>query len=265
MSMLRVCGLSHKGQVRAENQDAFLINGMVEQELLGLKLAEEGLFFTRYGLLCAVADGMGGHRGGSVASKQALEALVFKFSQLAELENVQQASKYLQRQILNIHRRLLERGAREPELAGMGTTLSGVYLRPSFAFYFHAGDSRLYRFRAGALMQLTSDHRPEVAFGTDSARFDRGAKSGVITNCLGCKAANCSPESKEISFREKDILLLCSDGLSDMLELEAMEAIFEQEQDLAETARQLVSEANVVGGLDNITLVLIKKEGDYRG
>jgi len=262
MISLHACGLSHVGQVRPENQDAFLINGMVEQSLLELKLTEQGFSFSRFGLLCAVADGMGGHRGGSVASRQVMEALAIEFFRLAEIEDVHQVSEHLHRHILDLHQHLLERGAREPELAGMGTTLLGVYLRPDFGLYFHLGDCRLYRLRTGALMLLTSDHSPKVAFGTNPAVSGQSSKSGVITNCLGANAPSCSPEIKKVSFLADDLLLLCSDGLSDMLDFDAIEAILNQRQDLAKTARQLVSEANRSGGFDNISLLLIKKE-DY--
>jgi len=265
MTMLHVCALSHIGKVRTENQDAFLINGMVDQEFIELKLSEQGLIFNRYGLLCAVADGMGGHRGGGIASKQALDLLSLEFHRLAKLEDVQRASQYIDHCILNIHRQLLGRGTKESELSGMGTTLLGVYLHPGFACAFHAGDSRLYRFRSGTLMQLTSDHRPEVTLVTNYGRLSSDVKSGIITNCVGCNANSCKPELSKVSFHRNDTLMLCSDGLSDMLELEFMEAILNQEQNLPESTRKMVAEANKAGGFDNITLVLIKKEDDYYG
>ena len=263
MISLQACGLSHIGQVRQENQDTFLINGMVEQKLLALKLDEAGLSFSRFGMLCAVADGMGGHRGGSVASRQVLETLALEFPRLVNIPDALQVNEYLHRHILAIHHHLLERGAKEPELTGMGTTLLGVYLRPDFGFYFHLGDSRLYRLRAGALMQLTSDHSAEAAFGAHFADPKRTSKSGAITNCLGGNLISCSPDIKKLSFLENDLLLLCSDGLSDMLELETMETILKQRQPLVETVHQLVDKANTAGVVDNITLVVIKKEGAY--
>jgi len=238
---------------------------MVEQELLEPKIFEQKISFIGDGLLCAVADGMGGHRGGDVASRQALEALATESPRLTQLKDAKLVGEHLEQYIQNIHRELLERGDREPELSGMGTTLLGVYLHPDFALCFHAGDSRLYRYRGGTLMQLTSDHSPEVIFGTNFADSAHNRKSGTILNCLGGDAVNCSPEIKEISFREKDILLLCSDGLSDMVELETMDILFDQELNLPETAWQLIAEANKSGGLDNITVVLIKKEGEHNG
>jgi protein phosphatase len=143
----------------------------------------------------------------------------------------------------------------------MGTTLTGIYLRSAFALCFHVGDSRLYRFRGGALMQLTSDHTPETAAGSISEQGGRRPKSGVVTNCIGGGVDNCSPSFRAVPFGENDILLLCSDGLSDMLELEAMEAVFSEQHDPAEIARQLLEGANLAGGKDNISLVLVRKEG----
>ncbi|MCW3488701.1 PP2C family protein-serine/threonine phosphatase [Dethiobacter alkaliphilus] len=261
MSCLHICGLSHTGQVRQENEDAFLVGVMVEKQFLDLKLDEEGLFFSRWGLLCAVADGMGGHRAGAVASQQVLDALAFEHFRFDRREEHRQAKERLNRQIKMFHRHLLERGAREPALAGMGTTLTGIYLRSGFALCFHVGDSRLYRFRGGALMQLTSDHTPETATGNIPEHGGRSPKSGVVTNCIGGGVDNCSPSFRTVPFTDNDILMLCSDGLSDMLELEAMEKVFSEQQDLVVIARQLLEGANLAGGKDNISLVLVRKEG----
>ncbi len=261
MTSLHVCALSDAGKVRHQNQDAFLVNGMVDRCALELRLLEGGLSFCHSGLLCAVADGMGGHRGGAEASQVILSALALELPQLAGLADGKDAARHLANVIRSLHRHLRTRGTREPELAGLGATLVGVYLRPEYGLCFHVGDSRLYRYRAGSLMQMTSDHSPEVLMRSQAGDHTSERRSGVVVNSVGGSLDECTPETADLSFREGDLLLLCSDGLSDALALSVVEGVLRRREDPSVVANALVTAANAAGGRDNITVVLIKRGG----
>ena len=263
-----ICGSSDIGNVRPDNQDTIMINGIIERKEVIMRLDREGLFFKHHGLLCAVADGIGGHKGGAMASHQVLLGLATEMICFSGID-CQESKQFLEMLALRLHNSMNKQGDLNPGLKGMGTTLTGVYLRPDWGFYFHAGDSRVYRFRGDFLIQLTTDHVIENTTGVQGQYIEQGSKSGIITNCIGGGSSlGCRLETGDLSMEYGDILMLCSDGLSDMLSLEKMEElIFAGQQDLVQTSRDLISEAKQAGGQDNISLILIasqRKGGNKR-
>lgn len=261
MSILHICGVSDVGCLREENQDAILAGSIIERKELQLILPQDGYYIKHYGLLCAVADGLGGHQGGAVASHLALDYLAKGKLNVNRTLLAQEFGGQLVKHIKDAHDLVLEKGQVEPEYYGMGTTLTGIFLHQNFSMFFHVGDSRLYRFRGDFLMQLTKDHTVESMTQQVTGESSAAAKSGIITNCIGGgKEVRCNPEVGEANFKEGDILLLCSDGLSDMLALENIEEIIASKKGLDSATHGLVDAAKKAGGHDNISVVLIEKQ-----
>jgi serine/threonine protein phosphatase PrpC len=248
-------GLTDVGRKRRHNEDAYLLD------------AERGLF--------VVADGMGGHAAGEVASRITVESIQeyiaatdeqhesswpFGFNSRVSLEGnrlttaVEKANEKVMRAVQN-----------RPELKGMGTTVVAALFDAERATLVHVGDSRAYLFRDGELRRLTDDHswvQEQVNAGILS---EDEAKShplkNVVTRALG-GAAHVSVDLIEVPVRPGDRFLLCSDGLTGMVPDEDLFAHFRSEGDLEKTVRQLVDMANDRGGVDNVTAILVEVEAD---
>lgn len=261
MSRIMFYGTTDTGCVRQENQDAILINGIIERDTVAMELSSEGLFYKHYGLLCAVADGIGGQEGGAMASHLVLRDLAAELFQLSSCATSEEAERYLEELVQRMHQSVIHQGKMNPHLAKMGTTLTGIYLRPNYGIYFHAGDSRLYRFRGDFLIQLTNDHVLENINDSPGENVLEGSKSGIITSSIGGgPSARCLLDTSEVLMEADDILMLCSDGLSNMVPLEKMEEIIADNNDNLENAvESLITAAKNAGGYDNISVILMKK------
>ena len=240
---LRACGLSDVGRSRNHNEDHFEIVGD--------------------GRLCVVADGMGGHGHGDLASRIAVEAIL---EHLGSPEGGPgELSKLLEVAINNAHHRLLERVAADEELLGMGTTTVVMLVGEGAAVVAHVGDSRAYRLRQGVLEQLTEDHswvNEQVRAGflsVDQARSH--PLKNVVTRALGGESG-IQVDVGEIEVQPEDLYLLCSDGLTTMLRDEEIGEHLRQvgERSVEEVCSRLVGDANERGGLDNVTVVLVAVE-----
>jgi protein phosphatase len=231
--------LSDPGQVRKNNEDTPLVR------------SDLGLF--------AVADGMGGHAAGEVASQLAIQTLV---------ECVTEAGAGLGAVVLvrafdRANRTILDRSIDEPSTHGMGTTLTVLAIngRREGALLAHIGDSRLYRWRADRLDQLTRDHtwvQEHIDAGVLTPEQARNHPfASVLTRVLGT-TATAAPDIERISVEPGDLFLLCSDGLTGMLEAEMIATILAADLPLDRTARLLIDAANGAGGADNITVVLAR-------
>jgi len=223
------------GRVREKNDDSFLI--------------EPPLY--------AVADGMGGHRGGDVASQLALETVDRMF-----LEG--QGS--LAEQIREANRTVFERSAEDRAVAGMGTTLTAALVREGEVHLAHVGDSRAYLLRAGALRQLTKDHtlvgRMIRAGEISEAEAEVHPHRNVLTRSVGTEP-DVRVDEEDVGLLEGDRLLLCSDGLTNMVTEDQIQAILETTPtNPQEAADRLVRAANRAGGVDNITVVVLDLVGD---
>ena len=262
MSRIVISATSDTGAVRANNEDCFLVGGMIERDgFIHLEVSTDSLFFNRYGLLCAVADGMGAHAGGEFASRYVLERLVRDALHIPLASGEETVKAFLQNIILAVHKELNDQGDLNPNLAGMGSTLTGVLLSPTQNFLFHVGDSRLYRFREGLLQRVTRDHSPNE-FPAEDESVQR--KTGGLVNSIGAGPAfDCRPEIESgLAFVAGDILMLCSDGLSDAGGKETLRDILRQEVTLSEKATNLITAARRSGATDNMTVILIERQGD---
>ena len=244
------CSASDRGKVRAENEDRYLAE------------AELGLF--------VVSDGMGGHRGGALASQIVSEDLPVMIETGLDRLRVGSAGairSLLSKAIAEQSRQLLLEGGSESGFKDMGATLVMVLLRNGRAYVANLGDSRMYRFRGGRLRQLTKDH------SVVSELVDRGQikpeeaekheAAGEITHYVGMEEKP-APYVCSFGLRKGDRLLLCTDGLSDMVDDGAIAAILGGEDEIERACRRLVDAANAAGGEDNVTVLLIEWFGRSR-
>lgn len=248
------------GRKRSGNEDSFCL----AQEL--------GLF--------VVADGMGGHAAGEVASRLAVETILEWMRKYARGESRtlvgppvtsgSEQANWLLSSIRLANRMIFDAAQGGAEYAGMGTTLVAALAMGPRVALAHVGDSRIYRVRDERIVQLSRDHsliQQQLEHGMISAEEAHDSQyRHLITRALGLK------ESVEVDLDEQDVLagdrlLLCSDGLSDLLEDEEMlAAILEHSDDLEKTCQALVDRANYKGGDDNITVLLIQaREGGRAG
>ena len=219
------------GLARNRNEDAFLIDDGAS--------------------LYAIADGMGGHAAGDVASQTAIAAFSAAFH---ETRSVLAAMK-------SANRAVHERSAREPEHSGMGTTLTGLHIFGNTAFVAHVGDSRLYRLHDAALEQLTTDHtvaQDMIDQGTlNKHDAMRHPLSSMLKRSLGLRP-DVDVDVFQTEIVTGDIFMLCSDGLTGMVTDEDLCAMLLEPKKMEASAAELVKAANMRGGLDNITVVLIR-------
>lgn len=227
--------ISHTGLVRPGNEDCFIMD-------------------TELGLL-AVADGMGGHQAGEVASYLALQTLREKLlnSPAGEpLPNLMAAAAFANEVVF---RSSLSSQERE----GMGTTMTAIWVVGSRGFLAHIGDSRAYLLRDGQLQHLTDDHSyvgELVRCG--SLTFDEARhhpRRNILTRALGTEKS-VDIDSREIELKTGDRLLLCTDGLYEVISDSEIQTIMSRKQELQATARELLNLALERGGPDNITVVL---------
>lgn len=230
---LRIAVASHRGLVRAANEDAVGVDGWV---LAGHEAGPLDIQVRpgERGAVLAIADGMGGHRGGADAARVALTAL---FATEGDLSAV----------VASAAEAVRTRAAATPDLAGMGTTLVGVRILPDGAAeFFNVGDSRAYRAVEGYLAQVSVDDRPVPVLPTDR---------GVVTQHLGGdRVVALDPHVHRVSLGAGDRVLLCSDGLHDMVDDGAIAACLGRP--LTDAAQALLDAALGAGGDDNVSIVV---------
>ena len=250
---VRFAGDTHVGMARAHNEDA-----------LHLPVDER---------LAIVADGMGGHASGEVASKMAVDTVVDYFKDTAEEQVLTWPFKVDRQGGADVTRlvtaiklanvKIHEQAQRDPAHKGMGTTIVSALFRDDGIILGHVGDSRVYRVREGQITQLTEDH----SLINDYIKMKRMTveeavnwpHKNVIVRALGMKEAVQVDVHSE-QPRLGDCYLLCSDGLSGMISDEVIREIVLGETDLDRAAEMLITAANNAGGKDNITVVLARIE-----
>ncbi len=206
--------------------------------------------------LFAVADGMGGHRGGQVASQVAVETMEHLASE---------GRGSLAEQVRRANRAVWDRSLEDEHLSGMGTTLTAARIDGTSALLAHVGDSRAYLLRDGILQRLTSDHtlveRMVRSGEITEAEADVHPHKNVLTRALGTDQ-EVEVDEESISLTDGDRLLLCSDGLTGMVTEDQIQAILETSADPQRAADRLVRAANRAGGIDNITVVVLDAVGE---
>ena len=241
---MRAFAKSDVGKLRDTNEDSYYISN-VDDEIK----------------IFILADGMGGYNGGEIASKLAVSTALSYIQ--TNFENIPKEKE----DILNLVKSAMEyanmvvyeKSNNEKELTGMGTTLEVCLIYNNKVYIGHVGDSRIYRIRKEFIRKLTHDHsyvQKLVKDGTITEEEARNhPKKNMLMKALGCTAF-LEPDVTVKGFIKDDIILMCSDGLSNMLDDEEIYEIIRQEGTLA--AEKLVEKANENGGYDNITAIVIR-------
>lgn len=238
MKNLSFAGLSDIGLIRQNNEDVWAA------------LPELGFF--------ALADGMGGHKAGEVAAKEAIDQLCHSLKQQTEITN---DLSVIRAAIEHANFHVYEKSRAIEACKGMGTTLCCIQWTHDAVIYAHVGDSRIYRFRQQKLEQLTHDHSLLAQWLSQGNKLDGSngpaPYKNIITRSVGtCKKAN--PEIGITSFEPDDLFILCSDGLTDVLSHTDLEMIIERCDSLDLMAARLIEKAKIKGSSDNITVLLVQ-------
>lgn len=193
----------------------------------------------------AVADGMGGHNAGEVASVDALANLQYFINDLPQGLSSMEFNEMMIVWLDSINKMITSKGMADPSMLEMGTTLVGIIYYGGKYYWMNCGDSRLYRYRDGHLTQLSSDHSLNAVNGEKK-------HSNIITNCIGggCKTSYLDLYEFSADFLEGDTYILCSDGLNDMVKDEEIERLVSE----GANANQLCEAAIVAGGFDNVSV-----------
>lgn len=268
---------SHAGLVRSKNEDSYLVfkTGRSWERLLTNLPEQLPERFDEAGYVMAVADGMGGHQAGEIASSHAIRtavAVILNHPHWAlKLDNpsnrIQEIEQTIQRgkgYFRSIHAAILERAKGDPGLATMGTTLTATYSFGGDLFVMHVGDSRAYVLSGGALRQLTKDHTiaQEMAdAGTMTAAQAQGHRlSHVLTRAMGGGADEVETSVEYHELADGDTVLLCTDGLTNMVPDSAIAEVLGRDAPAQDKAQALLDLALEAGGKDNVTVVV----GGYR-
>lgn len=238
------CGKSDIGLIRTNNEDSWLVDH------------SHNIF-----ILC---DGMGGHLAGEIASQEAVAAFasLVRKQQVADdrKSTLKKKLEQLRAVIQGVNASVYDLGKSDRELRGMGTTLCCVYFHRSTMIVGHVGDSRVYLLREGELSLLTQDHSlmlEMLELGELHRRDVRDcAYKNIITRAIGVSPL-VEPALQTVEMADGDRILLCSDGLSDMLSSSEIEAIINKNSTEQRAVDQLLFSANKKGGNDNITAILI--------
>lgn len=261
-------GLSDRGQIRSSNEDCFLIAELARTlRVHHTNLPQSKLTFSCHrGHVFLVADGVGGSQAGEVASGLTVSTIedfllntLKRFSNLQASEE-QAALRDLQSALFQADSRIFEETEKHPEWRGMGTTLTMAFAVNWRLFVAHAGDSRCYLHSGGQLQRLTEDHTMTtemVHHGIISPQSQVNHPwRHVVTNILGGSARGVQAELHSLDLHVADVVLLCSDGLTEMVSEEQIAAILQEENDSQRACERLVNEANKRGGKDNITAIV---------
>jgi PPM family protein phosphatase len=249
---LKAVFMTDQGKVRQHNEDA------------------GGIFVNKDGhRLAIVADGMGGHRAGDVASGMTISQLKNFWEESSGLSTAGEAEEWLRNQITQVNSMLFNHAMNHIECEGMGTTIVAAISTNRFVTIANIGDSRCYLLNETGFNQVTDDHSlvNELVRTGQISREDaeHHPRKNVLLRALGTEKT-VDMDIKTIIFEEADILLLCSDGLSNKVNEKDLSAILTNESPLEQKASTLISLANENGGEDNITLAIVEfsefSEGD---
>ena len=237
------------GRVRTENQDRIYLNGTI----CGGGYAQTDGTGRKQGLF-SVADGMGGHQAGDYASKYTVEVLQRELekSQGEDIERV------LVNAIKTANREIIREASKDEHLKGMGTTVVAATIMNQMMYFANVGDSRLYLINHG-IQQLTKDHSLVEEMvrlgGIKPEEAKHHPDKNIITRAMGVKD-EAEADFYEFRIKRGDKILMCTDGLSNMVEDEDMFGLVKGSRDVVEAVQMLIDRANSNGGRDNIGVVL---------
>ncbi|WP_078547216.1 Stp1/IreP family PP2C-type Ser/Thr phosphatase [Litchfieldia alkalitelluris] len=241
---MKAVSLSDRGKVRHHNEDSC------------------GVFINKDGItLAVVADGMGGHRAGDVASSMATSLLKEYWEPTSHINGPDVAEKWLREHINLLNERLYKHSQDNTECLGMGTTIDAAICTPTFASIAHIGDSRCYVLNGSGFNQVTSDHTlvNELVRSGQISKEDaeHHPRKNVILRALGTEK-QVEMDMKTMILEEEDFLILCSDGLTNKVQDSEIKNVLSSSKELDKKAEYLIQLANDNGGEDNITVVIVQ-------
>ena len=264
-----IAGLSHRGKVRPNNEDHFLTCRFGRfLRTLATNLPDDQMppdhGETGYGMV--VADGIGGRAAGEAASRMAISLLVELAIQTPDW--IMAPDEALMEEVITraagrfsaVNEAIVERARHDPGLAGMGTTLTMALSLGTDLLIAHVGDSPAYLYRQGELHKLTRDHTVAQAMADDGLISERDAVprrlQHVLTRAIGIRGVGAEPEFRRAGLADGDRLLLCTDGLTDLVDDATIEAELGRRAFSGEACQALVDLALDRGGRDNVTVIV---------
>ncbi len=247
MRLIDIALATHPGQHRKENQDYASYRKI------------EGQPNEAPDMLLVIADGMGGHAGGAVASKMAVEVLKEEYARSSN----DPITERLRSAYAKANAVLIRRSERDPDLKGMGTTLTSAVIRQTQIYFAHVGDSRGYIYNDDRLQQFTSDHSLVADLVKKGVILAEAAEShpqaNIITRAIGFSAA-LIVDAEELSMHPDASfhILLCSDGLHKEVSEETIATVLSETPEPETASNKLVALANQAGGKDNITVLIAR-------
>lgn len=240
---MNISSATDVGKIRENNQDYVAYKKMHDDELF-----------------LVLADGMGGHKAGEVASQMTVNYLIDHCEEHEELETSNDVKIWLNNMIHDVNQEVYEKSSKDEALEGMGTTVVIAYVTKGHLFISHVGDSRAYLFKDHELKQLTVDDTLVNALLKNGYITSEQAKNHPQKNVL-IQAIGVT-DLLNVSFLDLpcdfDDVLLCSDGLFNSLTDDQIAKILEEDLSVEKKAQKLVDEANVYGGFDNISVILLE-------
>ncbi|MCI0488670.1 MAG: Stp1/IreP family PP2C-type Ser/Thr phosphatase [Blastocatellia bacterium] len=263
------------GMVRSGNEDNFLVLNLSTADTWTLEAVKgdpsenlTSFVQTRYGLLLAVTDGMGGALAGEVASRLAVECVRDRMIELQSSPDHSslpfQERLRLSIELANLY--IYQMSMKRPEYAGMGATFTAVGFYKDNVYFAQVGDSRAYLIRDGHVQQMTRDQslvgQLVQAGHITEEEAERHTYKNVILQALGA-ASHLSVAVDRLTLRDMDIMILCSDGLSNKVRAEEMKQIIDRAPTLKDACESLIQIANQRGGEDNITVLVTQCAGGH--
>lgn len=237
--------LTDPGKVRDHNEDSVIISENLTGEVF-----------------MAVADGMGGHKAGEVASSIAISHIGTRFREMSSVGNKEDAISWLKEAVSEANNLIYKYTEEHPESEGMGTTIVIALLTKEFLLFGNIGDSSGFVIKNKKLHKVTTDHTLVNLLVKSGELTEEEAKDHPRKNVLMKALGATSAVEMDVFDVETNIdgILLCSDGLTNMLENDQIEKVLHEEQNVEEKVRKLIYKANNRGGNDNISVALLMKE-----
>lgn len=241
-------GVTDVGLQRDSNQDSFLL------------LPAPGIY--------VVADGMGGHNAGEIASLNIVKTMnrYFNSKCISEMKRGKRIEEKLIYAVLMAHDRIMELSETNADCAGMGSTVAVSFIHKNVLHTCHVGDSRVYVINSSGITQITRDHSTVAELVRQGKMSKEEARhsplKNEVTQAIGVSLSDGPEYNQTYELKEGELVLLCSDGLWDMLSDDEIRTIAMEEDSIKNACNELVQQANAAGGEDNITVVLVKINGN---
>lgn len=226
-----------------------------------------GFFWNNNSLLAVVADGMGGHQAGEIASSMAVSYMEEQWKQLTQDLSPAEAEQWLHETVLAANAKILSFSKSKPEYSGMGTTIVAVICTETDLTFAHIGDSRIYLLNENGFSLLTEDHSlvNELLKNGQITKeeAEHHPRKHILLRALGTEE-KVAIDIQSLNWEEDDVVLLCTDGLTNKVDEQKIVNTIRSNQSLESQADELITMANVAGGEDNITLILLKHFADSK-